>query len=144
MMRKVEERKAFSTDVQWKPSEFVELNVDYTYSKYDRTDNRDYNTLQYDGGNVLNGVFEPGGITVQNGAVTGLNFAKYTPPTGAGTASQVTVSELPLIYDNFSTTQIGGLNGKWHNDKWTAALDLSLSRMRAFENMCFFFSSTIS
>jgi len=144
MMRKVEERKAFSTDVQWKPSEFVELNVDYTYSKYDRTDNRDYNTLQYDGGSVLNGVFEPGGITIQNGAVTGLDFTHYTPAAGSGTASQVTESELPLIYDNFSTTQIGGLNGKWHNDRWTAALDVSLSRMRALQNLGLFYAPAIS
>ncbi|MEA3110160.1 MAG: iron complex outerrane recepter protein, partial [Gammaproteobacteria bacterium] len=145
MMRKVEDRTALSADIQWKPNEFAEFNADYTYSKYDRTDNRDYNTLQYDGGNVLNGVFEPGGITIQNGAVTGLNFAHYTPPAGAsGTASQVTVSELPLIYDNFSTTQIGGLNGKWHNDKWTAALDFSLSRMRALQDLGLFYAPAIS
>src|SRR5260370_15204965 len=106
MMRKVEERKAFSTDVQWKPSEFVELNVDYTYSKYDRTDNRDYNTLQYDGGSVLNGGFEPGGITIQNGAVTRLDFTHYTPAAVAATASQVTVSGLQLIFDNLYTTHI--------------------------------------
>jgi iron complex outermembrane recepter protein len=145
MMRKVEDRTALSADIQWKPNEFAEINADYTYSKYDRTDNRDYNTLQYDGGNVLNGIFEPGGITIQNGAVTGLNFAHYTPPAGAsGTAAQVTVSELPLIYDNFSTTQIGGLNGKWHNDKWTAALDFSLSRMRALQNLGLFYAPAIS
>jgi iron complex outermembrane receptor protein len=144
MMRKVEDRRALSADIQWKPNEFAEINADYTYSKYDRTDNRDYNTLQYDGGNVLNGIFEPGGITIQNGAVTGLNFAHYTPPAGAsGTAAQVTVSELPLIYDNFSTTQIGGLNGKWHNDKWTAALDFSLSRMRALQNLGLFYAPAI-
>jgi iron complex outermembrane receptor protein len=144
MMRKVEDRKALSTDIQWKPSDLVELNVDYTYSKYDRTDNRDYNTLLYDGGNVLNGVFEPGGITVQNGAVTGLNFAKYTPPAGAsGTPTQVTVSDLPLIYDNFSTTQIGGLNGKWHSGKWTAALDFSLNRMRALQNIGLLYAPSI-
>jgi TonB-dependent receptor len=143
-MKKVEDRKALSTDIQWKPNDSVELNADYTYSKYDRTDNRDYNTLQYDGGSVLNGVFEPGGITIQNGAVTGLDFTKYTPPAGAGSATQVTVSDLPLIFDNFATTQIGGLNGKWQSGKWTAAVDFSLSRMRALQNLGLFYAPAIS
>jgi iron complex outermembrane receptor protein len=144
MMRKVEDRDALSTDIQWKPNDAVEFNVDYTFSKYDRTDNRDYNTLLYDGGNVLNGVFEPGGITIQNGAVTGLNFAKYTPPAGAGgSPTQVTESELPLIYDSNATTQIGGLNGKWHNDKWSAALDLSANKMRFLQNLGLFYAPSI-
>jgi iron complex outermembrane receptor protein len=145
MMRKVEDRNALSTDIQWKPDESVEVNADYTFSKFDRTDNRDYNTLSYDGGSILNGVFEPGGITIQNGAVTGLDFTRYTPPAGASaTPSQVTVSELPLIYDNYSTTQIGGLNGKWHRGTWSAALDLSLNRLRALQNLGLLYAPPVS
>lgn len=145
MMRKVEDRNALSADIQWKPNDAVEVNADYTFSKYDRTDNRDYNTLSYDGGSVLNGIFEPGGITIQNGAATALDFSKYTPAAApAGTPTQVTVSELPLIYDNYSTTQIGGVNAKWHDGTWSAALDLSLNRLRALQNLGLLYAPPVS
>jgi len=77
-------RTALSTDVEWKPNDFLTFNADYTRSKYDRDENRDYNTYFLDGGvaGALPGVFQPGGITVQNGAVTGLNYANYKPPAG--------------------------------------------------------------
>lgn len=145
MMRRVEDRNAVSADLQWRPDDGVELNADYTFSKYNRTDNRDYNTLLYDGGSVLAGTFAPGGITTKNGSVTGLNFSEYTPAPGtSANPAQVTETDLPLIYDNYATEQIGGVNGKWHSDRWSAALDLSLSRMRALQNLGLLYAPPIN
>src|SRR4029077_10016839 len=64
-------RTALSTNVEWKPNDLLTFNADYTNSKYNRDENRDYNTYFLDGGvaGTLPGVFQPGGITVQNGAV---------------------------------------------------------------------------
>lgn len=143
-IRKAEKRKAVSAGVQWKPSDSLEVNLDYTYSKFDRPDNRDYTTLQLDGGNVLSGVFEPGGITIQNGAVTGLDFTKYTPPANAtATSARPYVGPLPLYYDNFATTQVGGLSTKWHQDKWTAAVDFSLNKTQALQDIYIYFGDNI-
>src|SRR5882724_28842 len=129
-------RTALSTDVEWKPNDFLTFNADYTRSKYDRDENRDYNTYFLDGGvaGALPGVFQPGGITVQNGAVTGLNYANYKPPAG-GAGLQPYDLEYPLLYNNDDDLQIGGLNGKWTYANWTANLDLSFDRLVTWQNL---------
>jgi TonB-dependent receptor len=143
-VRRIEKRLGGSAGVQWKPTDALEVNLDYTYSRFNRPDNRDYSTLQMDGGNILSGVFEPGGITIRDGAVTGLDFTKYTPAAGSTATSAIPYNQpLPLYYDNFATTQIGGLNVKWKQDRLTVSGDVSLNRMRSLQDLYILYGNNI-
>jgi len=140
-MRRDFKRHAVSADLQWAPSQSLEFNIDYLYSQYDRTQNRDYVELtNYDAGT---GIFEPGGITARNGFITGLNYAHYTPATGgANPGDAVGFQELPLVEYYRDKLQIGGINGKWRSGRWTVAGDLSLSETVASDTIDIFYSLT--
>lgn len=115
-------RDAVSTGIQWKPGDSFEVSADYTYTRYDKPANWLIEYLAPPTG----GTFRPGGVTIQNGAVTGYNYADYTP--GTGQPSTFGLAYYPYDYDNVDTMQIGGLNAKWHNDEWTAIGDVSGSK----------------
>jgi iron complex outermembrane receptor protein len=140
-MRRDFKRDAVSTDLQWRPTDSLEFNIDYLYSQYDRIQNRDYvEETNYGAGN---GIFEPGGIAVQNGYVTGLNYAHYTPAPGSvNPGSTVGFVDLPIVEYYRDQLQIGGLNGKWHDDRWTVAGDVSLNRTVASDSINIFYSLT--
>jgi len=140
-MRRDFRRHALSADVQWAPSESLEFNFDYLYSQYDRTQNRDYVELtNYDAGT---GIFEPGGIKIQNGFVTGLDYSHYTPATGgANPGSAVGFQELPLVEYYRDELQIGGINGKWNSGKWRVEGDLSFNKTVASDTINIFYSLT--
>ncbi len=112
-------RDAVSTGLQWKPGDSFELSADYTYTRYDRPADWLIEYLSP----PTSGTFRPGGVTIQNGAVTGYNYADYTP--AAGQPSTLGLAYYPYDYDNLDTMQIGGLNAKWHDDRWTVDGDVS-------------------
>jgi iron complex outermembrane recepter protein len=136
VQRSNQKRRAFNVALQYQPSDNIDINVDYTYSYYDRPDNRNYDQIgPFDAGNILQGVFEPGGITIVNGGVTALDFSKFTPAAGASTTAPFGVQTVPLIYNNTATIQIGGINAKFHNDRLVVAVDLSLNKLRALQDL---------
>ena len=112
-------RDAVSTGLQWKPSDAFELSADYTYSRLDKPANWLIEYLAPPTG----GTFGPGGVTIQNNAVTGYNYANYTP--GAGQAGTLGLAYFPYDYDNVDTIQVGGINAKWQDGQWTAIGDVS-------------------
>ncbi len=130
-IRRQEDRDALSTGAQWKPNSALDVNLDYTYSKFDRSENRDVFGVNY---GPTPGTFLPGGISIQNGAVTGFNIADYVPPAGT-TGSYANNFFFPLIYDNSATSQIGGLNVKWEQGPWSAAVDYSLNKTDFLQNL---------
>ncbi len=115
-------RDAVSAGLQWKPNDSLEVGADYTYSRYDKPANWLIQFLSPPTG----GTFGPGGVTIQNGAVTGYNYAHYTP--GPGQGSTFGLAYYPYDYDNVDTMQVGGINIKWHEDRWTAIGDFSGSK----------------
>jgi TonB-dependent receptor len=129
-IRRDEDRRAVSTGLQWSPVDSVDVNVDYTYSLYNRAENRDVLGVSENS----NGTFLPGGIAIQDAAVTGLNYNYYTPAPGA-TGSPVSEFFYPLIYNHSATAQIGGLNAKWQGARWSLAMDVSLNSTDFLENL---------
>jgi iron complex outermembrane receptor protein len=127
-------RRAFNADVQWQPTDTLDVNFDYTYSSYNRPEGRNYDVIgPFDAGTTLDGVFEPGGITIKDGGVTSLDFTKYTPSGSYSPVPFGVVSE-PIVYNNKAVVQIGGVNAKYHNDRFVAAVDLSLNKMSSVQN----------
>jgi len=118
-INKNQKRDAVSTGLQWKPNDSFELSADYTYSRFDKPANWLIEYLAP----PTNGTFGPGGLSIQNGAVTGYNYANYTPATGS--PSTFGLAYYPYDYDNVDTMQVGGLNAKWHDGPWTAVGDVS-------------------
>jgi iron complex outermembrane recepter protein len=129
-IRRLEDRKAVSTSLQWAPVDSVEVNVDYSFSLYNRSENRDAFAVNENS----NGTFLPGGIAIQNGAVTGLNYNYYTPAPGT-TGNGVSEFFYPLIYDHSATAQVGGLNVKWQGERLSFATDISLNSTYFLENL---------
>jgi iron complex outermembrane recepter protein len=129
-IRRDEDRRAISTALQWDPIDSVDVNLDYTYSLYNRIENRDVLGVNENSG----GTFLPGGISIQDGAVTGLNYNDYTPAPGT-TGSGVSEFFYPLIYNHSATAQIGGLNAKWQGERLSFATDFSLNTTNFFENL---------
>ncbi len=118
-INKNNKRDAVSTGLQWKPSDAFELSADYTFSRFDKPANWLIEYLAP----PTNGTFGPGGVNIQNGAVTGYNYANYTPATGS--PSTFGLAYYPYDYDNVDTMHVGGLNAKWQEGPWTAIGDVS-------------------
>jgi TonB-dependent receptor len=118
-INKTEKRDAVSTGLQWKPNDSLELSADYTFSRFDKPANWLIEYLAP----PTNGTFGPGGVTIQNGAVTGYNYANYTP--AAGQPSTFGLAYYPYDYDNVDTMHVGGVNAKWQSGPWTATGDVS-------------------
>jgi len=118
-INKDEKRDAVSTGLQWKPNDAFELSADYTFSRYDKPANWLIEYLAP----PTNGTFGPGGLSIQNGAVTGYNYADYTPAPGS--PSTFGLAYYPYDYDNVDTMHVGGVNAKWQDGPWTAIGDVS-------------------
>lgn len=128
-------RVAFNGTVQWKPADNLVLTADYTYSKYNRPDDRLYDEIGgYSDSALTSGVFQPGGVTIANGAATNFDFSKYTPPAGT-TAAAIGVDRVPLGYNNNANIQVGGLNAKWNSGRWTVSTDLSFNKLHSDQNL---------
>lgn len=131
--RRNDKRDAVSVGLQWKPTADLDVNFDYLTSKFNRPDNRDGYVTYFNSNNALDGTFLPGGVTIDHGAVTGLDFTKYIPPNGASGLQQSL--GFPIGYNNNSKTEVGGLNVKWRNDKWTFDADVSGNKTRTLQDL---------
>src|ERR1700690_1327922 len=65
-IRRQEDRRAVSTGLQWDPIDSIDVNLDYSYSLYNRKENRDVIGINENSA----GTFLPGGISIQDGSVT--------------------------------------------------------------------------
>ena len=135
------DRSSADLGLQWKPTENFEVMADYLYDVYNRLDNRDYTIIDYNPNPT--GVFKPGGITIANGYVTQLNYADYTPGTG-DPASQSTTALNSLGYNNYATSQLGGINAKFHDEHWLASVDYSQSDMHSYNDLPLLVSPTFN
>lgn len=135
--RREDQREAISVGLQWRPSAAWDINLDYLSSEYNRPDNRDTYVIDYSSG--VAGTFLPGGITIEHGAVTAMDFTKYTPPTGSSAMPQVL--GFPIGFNNDSKTQLGGLNVKWFGDRWTLDGDVSLNRTHTLQDLAWFYAA---
>lgn len=135
------DRSAAALGLQWKPTQNLAVAADYLYDVYNRLDNRNYTIIDYNPNPT--GVFKPGGITILNGYVTQLNYADYTPGPG-DPASQSTTALNSLGYNNYATTQLGGVNAKFHNENWLASFDYSRSNMHSYNDLPLLVSPTFN
>lgn len=135
------DRSAAAVGLQWKPTQNFELTADYLHDVYNRLDNRNYTIIDYNANPT--GVFGPGGITTANSYVTQLNYADYTPGPG-DPSSQSTTALNSLGYNNYATTQLGGINAKFHNENWLASFDYSQSNMHSYNDLPLLVSPTFN
>lgn len=113
-IRGTQKRTAISSDIQWRPNENLEINLDYTYSRLDKPTVWDVLDIGYNSG----GTFLPGGITIEKGGVIGLDYSKYSGGSGIAFGGLY-----PYQYRNDAELTMRGANVKWHNDSFFVAVD---------------------
>lgn len=117
-----QKRTGVSTGLQWRPTDNFELKGDVLYSKIKIGELQDQTVWgRNNWGNWNNG-----------------NLGDYTAPGASYTLLNNTVVAARLPYSSVTTVLsnykedkdllVGGLNGKWTNDLWTVAGDVSYSK----------------
>lgn len=117
-----QERRGVSLGAQWRPTDQFELRFDTLYSDIDIHEAQDQTVYgQNNWGNWNNGSW---------GAYNGAG-ASYTIVDGAVVAATLPFSSVTTVladYNEDKKLSVTGLNGKWTNDTWTIAGDLSYSK----------------
>ena len=134
-------RLAFSSGLQFKPSDQWEINVDGTYSKFLNEQFRPTNDLQLNGASsVYDGVASPGGYTVRDGRLLAFDTSKlaYAGGTGPG----VTLDPQPLKFFNNQYAIVAGGNIKYNGDGFRASVDYGYSNGRYDQDLRLFFGGT--
>jgi iron complex outermembrane recepter protein len=108
-------RRTGTVALQWKPDDRLDVNLDFTYNKYDNNQERQRNSLQAYG-SLYSGVLDPSQVTVTNGAVTA-----FTPLRGTTIATNISPQSGFEI--NETTTKYGGANVLWKGDGWNLSFD---------------------
>ena len=117
-----QKRTGVSGGLQWRPTDQFELKGDILYSKIKISELQDQTVWgRNNWGNWNNG-----------------NLGDYTAPGASYTLINNTVVAARLPYTSVTTVLshyneskdllVGGLNGKWTNDQWTVAGDVSYSK----------------
>ncbi|CAN5268737.1 TonB-dependent receptor [soil metagenome] len=117
-----QKRTGVSSGLQWRPTDHFELKGDVLYSKIKISELQDQTVWgRNNWGNWNNG-----------------NLGDYTAPGASYTLINNTVVAARLPYSSVTTVLshynesknllVGGLNGKWTNDQWTVAGDVSYSK----------------
>jgi TonB-dependent receptor len=122
-----QKRNGVSTGLQWKPTDHFELKADVLYSDIKITENQDQQIYAQNMGNWNNG----------NRGDYNASGASYTLVNGdvvAATLPYAAVTSVIARYTENKTLWAGGLNGKWTNDAWTVAGDLSYSKAERRNN----------
>jgi TonB-dependent receptor len=124
-----QKRNGVSTGLQWKPTDHFELKFDALYSDIKIRENQDQAIYGWNNwGNWANG-----------------NAGDYNAPGASYTLINNTVVAAKLVSNNAVHSVIArytedkklfvtGLNGKWTNDAWTVAGDLSYSKAERENN----------
>lgn len=102
--------------VQWKPADAFELNGDFFYShvKFDETQR----------GFRIDGL--PFGNTLSNATVID-GFATGITTTNAGTSFGQAVRDVNELFFFKDDLYAGGLNARWHPERWLIAADIGYS-----------------
>lgn len=139
--RGVENRLALSGGVQWKPSDQIEINAEFAYSKFFNDQNRPYGDLQLNNGanSIYNGVALPGGYTTKNGLLLAFDTSKLVYP---GTVPTVGYDAYPLRFDNDQKSYVGGLNIAYKGERFKAKLDYGYSQADFLQELRTFVGGT--
>jgi TonB-dependent receptor len=117
-----QKRTGLSTGLQWKPTDHFELKGDVLYSKIKISELQDQTVWgRNNWGNWNNGNWGD-----YNGA-----GASYTLVNNTVVAATIPWSSVTTVLSKYSEDKdllVGGLNGKWTNDLWTVAGDVSYSK----------------
>jgi TonB-dependent receptor len=122
----IDHRLGLTGGLQYKPNENLDVNVDYELMRRNNDQIQDYADLWFNGGaggtSVYNAVALPGGFTVKDGYLTGLNTSKLYYP---GSAAAVTpeYQPYPLYFYNDQQSTVGGINVAYTGDGWKAKFD---------------------
>jgi iron complex outermembrane receptor protein len=115
-------RTGVSGGLQWRPTDHFELKGDVLYSRIKIDEKQDQTVWgRNNWGNWNNG----------NLADYTAAGASYTLVNGDVVAARLPFSSVTTVlahYTEDKTLWVGGLNGKWTNDQWTVAGDVSYSK----------------
>jgi TonB-dependent receptor len=122
----VDHRLGLTGGLQYKPNEHLDVNVDYELMRRDNDQDQDYADLWFNGGaggtSIYKAVALPGGFTLQDGYLTGLNTNKLYYP-GSTAAVTPEYQPYPLYFFNDQQSTVGGINVVYSGDGWKAKFD---------------------
>jgi len=122
----VDHRLGLTGGLQYKPNDRLDVNVDYELMRRDDDQVQDYADLWFNGGaggtSIYSAVALPGGFTLQNGYLTGLNTNKLYYP-GSTAAPTPEYQPYPLYFFNDQQSTVGGINVVYSGDGWKAKFD---------------------
>jgi iron complex outermembrane receptor protein len=126
------ERSALALGLQWQPLEQLSVKAEYLNSKFDSYSERDNFEVNFD----YTGVFQadgtgPDGATISNGQVDSINGSRIVGGNGVSIASQ------QFLFDNLADQSNAGLNLVWTDERWSASVDFSASKMDFFQDIEF-------
>ncbi len=122
-----QKRNGVSTGVQWKPTDNFELKGDILYSDIKITENQDQQIYAQNMGNWNNG-------NASSYNATGASYTLVNGSVVAATLPFASVTSVIARYTEDKKLYAGGLNGKWTNDAWTVAGDVSYSKAERTNN----------
>ncbi len=127
-IKKLEQKRdGVSTGLQWKPTDNFELKFDALYSKIKIKEDQDQVVYASNRGNWANGNYGD-----YNGA--GAPYTLVNNTVVAATLPWASVTSILARYTEDKTLFATGLNGKWTQDQWTIAGDLSYSKAERENN----------
>jgi TonB-dependent receptor len=134
----VDHRLGLTAGLQYKPNEHLDVNVDYEFMRRGDDQVQDYADLWFNGGaggtSIYDAVALPGGFSLQNGYLTGLNTSKLYYP---GSAAAVTpeYQPYPLYFINNQQSAVGGINVVYSGDGWKAKFDWGHSNSEFIQDL---------
>ena len=128
----VDEQRAVSAGMQYRPSSAFEFNADLSYSKHAALQNRAMSDIAFgpngNGQGVFGGVSSPGGYVVENNQLVAFDTSKITFDNPA--PHPVGVGPTALLYNNTSETYLFGTNFTWKGDRSRLSGDYSHSVLK--------------
>ena len=143
------ERLGIATAIQWRPSENIDINLDYFKSSFDNRSKRNKATVNFGklfSKNPSVRLFNPDRITIKENTVVAFDPNPATQNLGSGsdhpgweyTAPTQTLKPefSALEYDNFVDNEVYGLNFDWNNgDDLFINVDLSSSKVDFYQSL---------
>ena len=127
----VDQRRAISTGLQYRPSSQFEFNADFSYSKYAALQNRAMSDIAFGpngaGQGIFAGISRPGGYVVENNQLVAFDTSKITFDNPA--PHPVGVGPTALLFNNTSETYLYGVNFAWTGDHSRLSGDYSHSKL---------------
>jgi len=124
-----QKRTGASTGLQWKPTDHFELKFDALYSDIKIRENQDQAVYGWDQwGNWQNG--DAGDYNAPGASYTLINNNVVAATLVSGNAIHSVIAR----YTEDKKLFVTGLNGKWTNDAWTVAADVSYSKAERENN----------